>query len=81
MDNPAAPYSELLPESVPPATSSLLRRAVTRSTWGVAASTHHRILPRDGKIEETMAETTQPQDLLRGDVLLLASAISKPLEH
>ena len=26
------------------------------------------------KIEETMAETTQPQDLLRGDVLLLASA-------
>jgi flavodoxin len=26
------------------------------------------------EIEETMAETTQPQDLLRGDVLLLASA-------
>ena len=26
------------------------------------------------EIEETMAEKTQPQDLLRGDVLLLASA-------
>src|SRR5580704_13108427 len=26
------------------------------------------------EIEKTMAETTQPQDLLRGDVLLLASA-------
>ena len=28
----------------------------------------------DWEIEETMAEKTQPQDLLSGDVLLLASA-------
>jgi flavodoxin I len=67
--------AEATPQSTPPRVLHIVFASTSGHTAYVVEALTDSLKSTPGwEIEETMAEKTQPQDLLSGDVLLLASA-------
>jgi flavodoxin I len=74
--NDTANAAEAVPQVIPRRTLHIVFASTSGHTEYVvgALTCSLKSMPPGWEIEQTMAEKTQPPDLLRGDVLLLASA-------